>query len=96
VSRRCHLLVKELSLFRERPRCFIGSRLVPTASTVSNQVSHFGIIGVSLANAQATGRSATVDERPGLQEGDKGDLYRGPVFTNDCVELYHADRTTDT
>ena len=29
-----------------------------------------------------------------LQEGDKGDLYRGPVFTNDLAQLYNPDRTT--
>ena len=30
-----------------------------------------------------------------LREGDKGDLHRPPVFTNDCAQLYNADRTTD-
>jgi hypothetical protein len=30
-----------------------------------------------------------------LQEGNKGDLYRGPVFTNDRAQLYNADRTSD-
>ena len=30
-----------------------------------------------------------------LEEGDKGDLHRRPVFTSDRAELYNADRTTD-
>jgi hypothetical protein len=30
-----------------------------------------------------------------LEEGDKGDLHRRPVFTNDRAQLYNADRTTD-
>jgi len=30
-----------------------------------------------------------------LQEGNKGDLHRRPVFTDYRTELYNADRTTD-